>query len=204
MIKLSDMSGKAIVIDGIFVDPEIANSYFACDVEKCKGACCFMEGEYGAPLLEEEISLIKDVLPIVKKYLPEKNVKFIDENGFYDETITGYSTKCINDRECVFVFWENGIARCSFEKAFINGEISFRKPISCHLFPLRNYSLNGALVGGDVLKYVKISECKPAIKKGEREKIKLYEFLKPALTRYFGEEWFNKLVKTLESLNNRR
>lgn len=198
------MSIRAILIDEIYVDPEIANSYFACDVEKCKGACCFMEGDFGAPLLEEEIETIKDVLPIVKKYLPEKNVKFIEQNGYYEKTDVGYSTKCIDKRECVFVYWENGIARCSFEKAFLNGEISFRKPISCHLFPLRNYSLNGALIGGDVLKYVKISECKPAVKKGEREKIKLYEFLKPAIVRYFGQEWFNKMEKVFESLNSRR
>ncbi len=198
------MSIRAILIDEIYVDPEIANSYFACDVEKCKGACCFMEGDFGAPLLEEEVEIIKDVLPIVKKYLPEKNVKFIEQNGYYEETEVGYSTKCIDKRECVFVYWENGIARCAFEKAFLRGEISFRKPISCHLFPLRNYSLNGALIGGDVLKYVKISECKPAVKKGEREKIKLYEFLKPAIVRYFGQEWFNKMEKVFESLNSRR
>lgn len=195
------MSFRAILIDNIYVDPEIANSYFACDVEKCKGACCFMEGDFGAPLLKDEIKIIKDVLPIVKKYLPEKNVKFIEQHGYYEETDVGYSTKCIDKRECVFVYWENGIARCAFEKAFLKGEISFRKPISCHLFPLRNYSLNGALIGGDVLKYVKISECKHAVKKGEKEKIKLYEFLKPAIVRYFGHEWFSEMKKVFESSN---
>ncbi len=198
------MSIRAIPVDEIYVHPEIANSYFACDVEKCKGACCFMEGDFGAPLLEEEIEIIKDVLPIVKKYLPERNVKFIEQNGYYEETDVGYSTKCIDKRECVFVYWENGIARCAFEKAFLNGEIHFIKPISCHLFPLRNYSLNGALIGGDVLKYVKISECKPAMKKGKKEKIKLYEFLKPAIVRYFGQDWFNKMEKVFKSLNTQR
>ncbi len=198
------MGLKAILIDGIYVDPEIANSYFACDVEKCKGVCCFMEGDFGAPLLDEEVKIIQEVLPIVKKYLPEKNLAFIEKHGYYEETEMGYSTKCIDNRECVFVYWENGIARCSFEKAFLNGEISFRKPVSCHLFPLRNYGLNGAFVGGDILKYVKISECKPAVKKGEKEKIKLYEFLKPALIRYFGHGWFNKMVDIFEASNNRR
>jgi hypothetical protein len=79
------MTRSAIVIDGIFIDPEIASAYFKCDLEKCKGACCFMEADYGAPLLEEEIEQINDALQIVKKYLPEKNVKFIEENGFLRE-----------------------------------------------------------------------------------------------------------------------
>jgi hypothetical protein len=197
------MTRSAIVIDGIFVDPEIASAYFKCDLEKCKGACCFMEADYGAPLLEEEIEQINDALQIVKKYLPEKNVKFIEENGFYERTETGLSTKCIDRRECVFVYWEDGIAKCSFEKAFLNGEISFRKPISCHLFPLRNYSLRGALVGGDILKYVKIPECKPGVKKGKKEGVKLYDFLKPAIIRYFGSGWYDKMLEALNTIDNR-
>lgn len=198
------MSLKPILIDGIYVDPKVATSYFMCDVEKCKGACCFMEGDFGAPLLEEEIEIIQDVLSIVKRYLPEKNLKFIEKYGFYEKSETGYSTMCVDKRECVFVFWEDGVARCSFEKAFLKGEINFRKPISCHLFPLRNYGINGALVGGEALKYVKIKECNPTVEKGEKEKVKLYEFVKPALVRYFGQEWYNKMVSQIKSLNNRR
>ncbi|CUS85446.1 Protein of unknown function (DUF3109) [Candidatus Kryptobacter tengchongensis] len=198
------MSLRAIFIDGIYVDPEIANSYFMCDLEKCKGACCFMEGDFGAPLLKEEIETIQSLLPVVKKYLPEKNVKFIEKYGFYEKSDTGFATLCIDRRECVFVFWENGVARCSFEKAFLKGETNFRKPISCHLFPLRNYGINGSFVGGEVLKYVKINECRPAIKKGKEENVKLYEFLKPALIRYFGQNWYNKMLEKLKSLNNWR
>ncbi|WP_234697368.1 DUF3109 family protein [Candidatus Kryptonium thompsonii] len=204
MIKLYAMRLKSIFIDGIYVDPEIATSYFACDLDKCKGACCFMYGDFGAPLLEEEIEIIQDALPIVKKYLPERNIAYIEKNGFYEKSDIGYATTCIDKKECVFVYWENGTAKCSFEKAFLKGEISFRKPASCHLFPLRNYGLNGASIGGEILKYVKINECEPAVKKGKKENIKLYEFLKPALIRYFGQEWYNKMLKEFKSLNNRR
>lgn len=198
------MALKAIFVDGIYVDPEIASSYFVCDLEKCKGACCFMEGDFGAPLLEEEIEIIQTVIPVVKRYLPEKNVKFIEKNGFYERGDSGFATMCIDKRECVFVFWENGIAKCAFEKAFLKGESKFRKPISCHLFPLRNYGINGAFIGGEILKYVKINECKPAIKKGEKENIKLYEFLKPALIRYLGQNWYDKMLEEFKSLNNGR
>ena len=189
------MSSGVVEVEGVLVDAGI-KSYFACDLKKCKGVCCFMRGEYGAPLLEEEVEKIEKILPVVLKYLPEKNKNVIYEKGFFENTIAGITTTCVDDKECVFVHWDNGLARCSFETAYLNGETDFRKPISCHLFPIRKYGLPG---DPGFLKYVKISECNPGVKKGRKEKVKLYEFLKDALVRMFGESWYSKLVSKLNN-----
>jgi hypothetical protein len=192
-----------LVVDNILVDPRVADVYFSCDLSICRGACCFIEGEYGAPLLEDEIEVIEGNLPMIMKYLGDRSIKLIKGSGFFKRTEIGPTTLPIDGRECVFVFWEDGIAKCAIEKAYLNGEIPFRKPISCHLFPLRNYKFNGFPVigNGDILKYVKIPECRSALEKGKRENVKLYEFLREALIRAFGEDWYARLLDGMKKSN---
>ena len=179
-----------VKVGNVLLDKEIADSHFACDLSICKGACCTLESDFGAPLLQEEIGKIKEILPIVKKYLSEDHVLEIENNGFFEEKDDEILTRSVERKACVFVYYENDIAKCSIEKAFINKETDFKKPVSCHLFPIRVSNF-----GGDVLRYEKFSECKPAISNGREKEIKLIDFCSEPLQRTYGKIWYSKLKK---------
>lgn len=184
---------KMIQIDDILIGREIAKTYFACNLKKCKGACCTLDSEYGAPLMNEELGQIENVLEIVKDYLPEKHRQEIETKGFYESKDNELMTRSINNKSCVFVFFENDVAKCGLEKAYLDGKTDFRKPISCHLFPIRISDF-----GGDILRFEKFEECSPALKKGEEEKINLIDFLKEPLIRKYGNNWYTKLKEITE------
>ena len=124
-------------IDEILVDRRIADVHFACDLGECKGACCTLKGGRGAPVTDEEVEEIFAAYPAVKKYLPKEHVDWIELHGLVEGGRGYYATQCREEQACVFVYYDNGIAKCSFEKGFHNKEIQWRKPLSCHLFPLR-------------------------------------------------------------------
>ena len=176
---------KIVQIDNILVGREIAKIRFACDLKKCKGACCTIDSEYGAPLLDEELELIENVLDSVKDYLPGNHRSVIETKGFFEKKDDEFFTRSFNNKACVFVYYENEIAKCGIEKAFLDGKTNFRKPISCHLFPVRISEF-----GGDVLRFEKFNECSPALEKGEEEEIKSYRFSE----RIFNKKIWNKLV----------
>ncbi|HQT92697.1 MAG TPA: DUF3109 family protein [Candidatus Kryptobacter bacterium] len=179
---------ELFVIEDVAVDGSLVERKFACDLLKCKGACCSLPGGRGAPLLDSEIPEMEAVLPEVLPLLSEEKRRAIEKSGFYEGPRGDYATTCIDDEDCVFVYRENGIAKCAIERAFNDGKTGFRKPISCHLYPIRINRF-----GGDILRYHEIAECKPAVKKGESENVGVIEFLKPPLTRMYGEEWYGKL-----------
>jgi hypothetical protein len=176
-------------VENVLIRPEIMETHFSCDLEKCKGACCTIESEFGAPLLDEEIPVINEILDEIFPYLPEKNVKIIKKEGFFLIHGGESMTRSVNKKECVFVYFENSIAKCSIEKAYFGGRFSFRKPVSCHLFPIRINKF-----GGDVLRYEKFNECSPALEKGKKENIKIVEFCKDSLIRYYGKKWYLSLM----------
>ena len=179
-----------IPIENILVRPEIMETHFSCDLEKCKGACCTIESEFGAPLLDEELPIIKEILEDVIPYLPEEHVNLIKKEGFFNNHDGEAMTRSINKKECVFVYFDNTVAKCSIEKAFSEGKISYRKPISCHLFPIRVTKF-----GGDVLRYEKFIECSPALDKGRKENIKIADFCKESLVRSYGNKWYSSLME---------
>ena len=176
-------------VENVLVRPEIMETHFSCDLEKCKGACCTIESEFGAPLLDEEIPVINEILDEIFPYLPEKHVNMIKKDGFFNTHDGESMTRSVNKKECVFVYFENSIAKCSIEKAYFDGRFSFRKPVSCHLFPIRINKF-----GGDVLRYEKFNECSPALEKGKKENIKIMEFCKDSLIRYYGKKWYLSLM----------
>jgi len=181
------------IIDEVPVEEEILTKKFCCDLEKCKGACCTFYGEYGAPVLDEEVDIIKDCKPIAEKYLSKKSIDYIKKYGFVEGYPGNYSTVCIENKDCVFVYYERGIAFCALEKAYLNGEIKFRKPLSCHLFPIRiAYWNQGSLY------FSEISECESALKKGKKENILLAESVKDALIRKYGESWYKNFVNYIK------
>lgn len=175
------------------IDPSIADAVFSCDLRKCKGACCTMPGPKGAPLLEQEVAEIEAAYPVIRKYLPEAHVQTIDERGLVERSGGETTTTCYNHRACVFVTYDGGIAKCAFETAFWKKEISWRKPISCHLFPIR---IDRGFQ--DHLRYQSIPECADAVVRGRMEGVYLSDFLRDALTRLYGEGWYGEFAKACE------
>ena len=175
-------------VDNVIIRSEILNTRFVCDLNKCKGACCTLESEYGAPVLKEEIPEIEKSLNTVFEYLDDINKDEINENGFYEKKSDELFLRSIKNRQCVFVYYENEIAKCALEKAYFDKKIDFRKPISCHLFPIRVSKF-----GGDILRYEKFSECQPALEKGKLEDVTIAEFCKESLIRLYGKKWYSKL-----------
>ncbi len=182
------------VIDEVLVEDGIFTKKFCCDLKKCKGACCTFYGEYGAPVLDEEVEIISECKSFAEKYLSTRAKDYIKLHGFVEGVPGDFSTVCIDNKDCVFVYFENNIAFCALEKAFLSGETSFRKPLSCHLFPIRvAYWNNGSLY------FSEISECEPAVLKGENENILLADSLKEALVRKFGDSWYKNFVNYINS-----
>jgi hypothetical protein len=176
------------------IDTSIAVAKFGCDLAQCRGGCCTMPGPRGAPLLEEEIEEIQKAFPVIRKYLSEEHLGVIEARGVVERFGGENTTTCVDHRACVFVTYENGIAKCAFEKAFFNKETSWRKPISCHLFPIRvDRGFH------DHLRYESIPECVPALRRGENERLYLSDFLRDALVRLYGEEWFREFTAACAS-----
>jgi hypothetical protein len=175
----------------------IAGVRFACDLVNCKGACCTMPGARGAPLREDEIAEIEKAYPIARKYLTFRHKDIIEERGLVQGRKGDYTTQVVGNQACVFAFFEDGIAKCSFEKAFQNNEIGWRKPISCHLFPIR---VSQGIP--ETIRFESIEECRPAVERGINESIWLSDFLKDSLTRAYGAEWYEEFRKTCEERRN--
>ncbi len=183
------ITDKIFAINDVLVRDEIVEIPFSCDLKKCKGACCTLESELGAPVKKDEIEEIEKILPIVKTYLSQRNIDEIEERGFYETKDDELMITSVNNKDCVFSFYDNSIAKCAIERAFFDGKVTFRKPISCHLFPIRVSDFSG-----DVLRYEKFSECTPALEKGKKENITIAEFCKDSLIRLYGENWYKKLM----------
>ncbi len=177
----------------IRVDAQVSHLRFACDLAACKGACCTIPGGTGAPLLADEREQIKQAYSSVSRYLPEAHRAVIEREGLIAGSLEDPVTPCFDDRACVYVMYESGMAKCAFEWAYLREEISWRKPLSCHLFPLRTDG------GYDRrLRYEQILECQPALRRGRSENIPLWQFLKEPLIRAYGGEWYQRLVSLCE------
>lgn len=177
----------------------VGTTEFACDLSVCKGACCTMPADAGAPILYSEIAELERVFPVVKKYLSEQSLATIAKTGLWQREPNGSHTiPAIRGRDCIFVMYDNdnsGIAYCAIERAYRNGEIEgFPKPISCHLFPIRIYP-----TGENTFEivYEAISECKGGRTRGKREHIPLLNFLESPLVRALGEERVDRLRKAV-------
>jgi len=178
------------IVGEAVIDDDVGAATFCCDLTVCKGACCCIEGARGAPLEDDEVLEIRKAYPSAKQYLSEKSIRAIEAHGLVEGSRGNYATTCVGERECVFVFFENGIARCSFEKAFEDGFTDWRKPISCHLFPIRIRSF-----GQEFVRYEQIDECEGGRKRGNREKVALTAFLREALTRKYGVRWYTAFLE---------
>lgn len=189
-----------ILIDDTIISDDLAEAKFCCNLAACKGACC-VEGDAGAPLDAEEISILDDSIDFIKPFMLKKGREVIEQNGVFDyDAESNFVTPLVNDRECAFVYFKNNIAYCAIEKAWLDKKIDFQKPISCHLYPVRLSTVNNMTA----INYHEWSICKPAVKKGKDLGLPLYQFLKDSLIRKFGEEWFEKLEKEITRKNKVR
>ncbi len=177
------------IIGEAVIEEEVAHARFACDLQHCKGACCTLPGGRGAPLDDSELSEIHRAYPAARKFLSQKSLQVIEQYGAFEGGPGRYATTCVDDRDCVFVYYEQGVARCSLEKAYLDGETTWRKPLSCHLFPIRISPGNV-----ETVRYEKISECAAGRTNGQKNDIPLFEYLKEPLIRKFGEEWYVRFL----------
>ena len=185
-----------IVIDDVIISGELLKEVFTCDLTACKGACC-VEGEGGAPLEDEEVPLLEAAFEVVKPYLPEKGLKAIEAQGLYIEEYPGeLATPLVDDnRECAYtVFAENGTAQCGIELAWLDGKTPFRKPVSCHLYPVRIHKGNKM----EAVNYERWDICSAACALGEKTQIPVFRFVKDALLRKYGEEFYGILEHVYE------
>ncbi len=181
--------GTIIKIDDILIDSKIFEVKFACDLDKCRGACCTFPGGRGAPLKDSELIDLENSVKVARKYLSNRSLKYIEKRGVAEGPAGNLALSCINKKECIFVFFEVGIAKCSIDKAWQEGESDFRKPISCHLFPIRE----GKFGNERLLFYDKFSECEEALLKGENENIDLINCTQEGLQREYGNGVVRKL-----------
>lgn len=177
--------GKTVISQDIF------EAHFVCDLTKCKGACC-VEGDSGAPLDKEEVLILEKEYEKIKPFLRAEGIKAIAEQGTstIDEHDGELVTPLVNDKECAYVVFDNkGTTLCGIELAWKQGETSFRKPVSCHLYPIRIQSYSSF----DAVNYDKWEICSPACTLGKELKVPVYKFAKDSLIRKYGEPWYNEL-----------
>lgn len=183
-------------IDKTIISLDILDKDFCCDLNCCLGACC-VDGDSGAPLAESEIPELEKAFPFVQKYLSLKSVITLTAN-LYDIDFEGdFVTPLVEGKECAYIFYENNIAKCALEKAYFAGEITFRKPVSCHLYPIRITEYQNY----DAVNYHDWHICKDAKIKGKAEGIPLYKFLKEPLIRKYGKEWYEQLEYAAKNMN---
>lgn len=187
--------GKTIVSE------DIIEKDFVCNLSACKGACC-IDGEAGAPISIAETKILEDIYEDLKPFLRSEGIKEIEKQGTSIKTSFGdYETPLINHADCAYViFDENQTAMCGIEEAYNQGAISFKKPISCHLYPIRikEYSEFTAL------NYHKWHICDNACTLGKELQVPMYKFVKDALIRRFGNEWYEKLDAVAKKLKRAR
>lgn len=171
------------------ISDDLLEARFVCNLNKCKGVCC-VEGDYGAPIEKTEVAFIKDNLEKILPYLSEEGKNTILRKGFF-ETDCDYElvTRCLPTGECVFAVWNNGMLSCGMEQSWKDGHSSFRKPISCHLYPVRTRNIGNM----EALNYHQWEICKAACALGDELKVPVFRFVKDALIRKYGEDWYEEL-----------
>jgi hypothetical protein len=186
-----------IQIGDKIISREIFENQFICKLSACFGNCCVF-GDSGAPLESEEAERLTANMDILLPYLRPEAKRAIDRQGAWLVDIDGDKvTPLIGQEECAYVVFEDKVARCTIEKAFEEGAVSFRKPISCHLYPIRVTKLGK----GIALNYHRWGICEPARVLGAKKELPVFRFLKDPLTRAFGEVFYAELELVFSEMN---
>lgn len=178
------------------VSEEILEKEFVCNLSACLGACC-VDGDAGAPLDEEETKILAEIYPKIKSYLRPEGIKAIEEQGTYIVSEFGeLETPLIEGKDCAYVIFDGKTALCGIEQAYNEGIVTWKKPVSCHLYPIRvkEYSDFSAV------NYHKWHICSDACALGAELGVPVYQFVKEALVRKFGQQWFDELDKVAQEM----
>ncbi|WCC47133.1 DUF3109 family protein [Tenacibaculum finnmarkense] len=177
------------------VSESIIDTDFVCNIASCKGACC-IDGDAGAPLEDEETKILEDIYPQIKPFLRQEGIDAIEKQGTW---VTGdfgeAETPLINGADCAYVIFDDkNTALCAIEEAYNQGIVTWKKPVSCHLYPVRikQYSEFSAV------NYDKWDICDDACSLGKELQVPVYKFVKQALVRKFGQNWYDELEEVAE------
>lgn len=177
---------------------DIATAKFACDLPRCKGACCVI-GDAGAPVAKDEIPVLHKAYRTLKDELMPDSVEVAEREGVViGSEKTGYEISTVRSKECIFVKYdENEVAYCAIQKAYFEGKFNWEKPLSCHLFPVRLKHITGF----DYANFEYVPKlCSVACEKGKKESIYLAEFLEKPLIRRYGKDWYDEFIESCKSL----
>jgi hypothetical protein len=184
--------GKTIVSE------DILEKDFVCNLSACHGACC-VDGDAGAPLSEEETKIMEEIYPKVKPFLRKVGIEAIERMGTWVKgTDQDFETPLIDNKDCAYVIFDGKTALCGIEQAYNQGVITWKKPVSCHLYPIRvkDFSEFAAV------NYDRWDICDDACSLGKELQVPIYKFVKEALIRKFGEDWYMELEKVAVDLKN--
>lgn len=194
-----------IAIDNKLISDLVIEEQFVCDLNKCKGGCC-EDGDAGAPLEVKELEELIAHYEVIKPYLTKEGIKEIEKNGKYRYDVEyGWVTPTIEGGICAYGYKDaQGIIKCGIEQAYNDGKLQWKKPVSCHLFPIR---IQKSKQDPD-LEYVNYEPrqdlCKAACKLGKQLKVPVYIFLKDSIIRKYGEEFYETLKATAEHLEENK
>jgi len=185
-----------IAIENVLISDEVIASQFVCDLNKCKGGCC-EDGDAGAPLTNEELAMVNKAYEVVKPYMTKEGVAATEKDGRYQyDREFGWVTPTIEGKMCAYGFRDNkGVIMCAFEKAFNEGKTEWKKPISCHLYPIKIKKTKEY----EMVNYEpRETMCSPACVLGKQLKVPAYVFLKEALIRKYGEDFYEVLEQVAQ------
>ena len=194
------------MIGDILVSDDVVEQQFICNLNACKGACCW-EGDYGAPLEAEELRTLERIYDDIRPFLSPEGQAVIEAEGpytYYEGDAQEFGTPLINNGACAYMTYDdNGIAQCGIERAYKAGATDFKKPVSCHLYPIRVVKLEAS--GMEAMNYDRWDICSAACELGKAQQLPVYKFLKEAITRKYGEDFYEQLdaaARDLPHLNN--
>lgn len=190
-----------VIVQDKLISEDVLEQAFVCNLQACKGACCW-EGDFGAPLEKGELDILVDIFDRVKPFLLPEAVDHLQKEGlytFYEDE--GFGTTLMPNGACAYMTLDpSGIAQCGIEKAFKAGAIEFQKPISCHLYPIRVKKDEKERF--EALNYDRWEICNPACQLGKKLKMPVYRFLKEALVRKYGPDFYEELDEVAAWLEN--
>ncbi len=184
--------GKTIVSEDILAKD------FVCNLSACKGACC-VDGDAGAPLSKEETAILESIYPQIKPFLRPEGIAAIEDQGAWAIGTEGeLETPLIDNRDCAYVIYDGPTALCGIEQAYNQGVVTWKKPVSCHLYPIRVKDFTEFAA----VNYDKWDICSDACELGKELQVPVYKFVKEALIRRFGIDWYTELEQVAEEWQN--
>ena len=172
---------------------------FCCDLSKCKGACC-VEGDAGAPLLPSEVPILESIQDAIRPFLRPEGLAALEAQGVAVKDHDGeWVTPLVDGRECAYVTFDQGVAKCGIEQAAAAGAVDWPKPISCHLYPIRVTKYQDF----DALNVHHWKVCEPACSLGQELKLPVFRFLQGALVRAYGPAWMKEAEEAYQFLQSR-